>query len=146
MATGESGGVGHRVPMCSTNSRYFNRSMFVCLSTDSCHFKCLLGCMEVCGVHGHGLPHSSRSHGWLLAFVGSVCRTETMRQLLCFKSKFSNHFAFTFGRYLFLLFLVKFIGFVCRTKTMHQLLYSKSKFPNHFAFTLGRYLFLLFWV
>ena len=35
-----------------------------------------------------------------------VCRTETMRQLLCLKSKFSNHFAFTLGRYLFLLFWV----------------------------------------
>ena len=39
-------------------------------------------------------------------FIGSVNRTEAMRQLLCFKSKFPNHFAFTLGRYLFLLFLV----------------------------------------
>ena len=31
------------------------------------------------------------------SFVGSVYRTETMRQLLCFKSKFPNHFAFTLG-------------------------------------------------
>ena len=42
-------------------------------------------------------------------FVGSVYRTETMHQLLRFKSKFSNHFAFTLGRYFFLLFLVHFI-------------------------------------
>jgi hypothetical protein len=42
-------------------------------------------------------------------FVGSVYRTETMRQLLCFKSKFPNHFVFTLGHYLILLFLVKFI-------------------------------------
>ena len=32
--------------------------------------------------------------------VGSVCRTETMHQLLCFKSRFPNHSAFTLGRYL----------------------------------------------
>ena len=36
-------------------------------------------------------------------FVGSVHRTMTMH--LCFKSKFPDHFAFTLGRYLFLLFL-----------------------------------------
>ena len=42
-------------------------------------------------------------------FIGSVCRTETMHQLLRFKSRFPNHFAFTLGRYLFLLFLVHFI-------------------------------------
>ena len=35
--------------------------------------------------------------------------TETMHQLLRFKSKFPNHFAFTLGRSLFLLFLVHFI-------------------------------------
>ena len=39
-------------------------------------------------------------------FIGYVYRTETMRQLLCFKHKFPNHFAFTLERYLFLLFLV----------------------------------------
>ena len=39
-------------------------------------------------------------------FVGFVYRTETMHQLLCFKSKFLNHFAFTLGRDLFLLFWV----------------------------------------
>ena len=39
-------------------------------------------------------------------FIGSVCRIETMHRLLCFKSKFPNHFAFTLGHYLFLLFLV----------------------------------------
>ena len=38
-------------------------------------------------------------------FVGSVCRIKTMDQLLCFKSKFPNHFMFTLGCYLFLLFL-----------------------------------------
>jgi hypothetical protein len=42
-------------------------------------------------------------------FVSSVYRTETMRQLLCFKSKFPNHFVFTLEHYLILLFLVKFI-------------------------------------
>ena len=42
----------------------------------------------------------------LQPFIGSVCRTETMHQLLCFKSKFPNHFAFTLGRYLFLLIWV----------------------------------------
>ena len=42
-------------------------------------------------------------------FVGFVCRTETMHQLLCFKSKFPNHFVFTLGRYLLLLFLVHFM-------------------------------------
>ena len=39
-------------------------------------------------------------------FVGFVYRTKTMHQLLCFKSKFPNHFAFTLGRDLFLLFWV----------------------------------------
>ena len=34
----------------------------------------------------------------------AVYRTETMHQLLCFKSKFSNHFVFTLEHYLFLLF------------------------------------------
>jgi hypothetical protein len=69
-----------------------------------------------------------------------------MRQLLCFKSKFPNHFAFTLGCYLFLLFLVEFIGSICRTEAMCQLLCFESKFPNHFAFTLGHYLILLFLV
>ena len=32
-----------------------------------------------------------------IVFVGSVCGIETIHQLLCFKSKFPNHFAFTFG-------------------------------------------------
>jgi hypothetical protein len=41
--------------------------------------------------------------------VGFVSRTETMRQLLCFKSKIPNHFAFKLGCYLFLLFLVQLI-------------------------------------
>ena len=41
-------------------------------------------------------------------YVGFVCRTKTMHRLLCFKSKFPNHFAFTLGSYLFLLFLVHF--------------------------------------
>ena len=41
--------------------------------------------------------------------LGSVCRTETMHQLLCFNSKFPNRFAFTLGHYLFLLFWVQFI-------------------------------------
>ena len=45
----------------------------------------------------------------VMSFIGSVCRTETMHQLLRFKSKFPNHFAFTLGRYLFLLFLIHFI-------------------------------------
>ena len=39
-------------------------------------------------------------------FIGSVCRIETVHQLLCFKSKFPNHFVFTLGRYLILLFWV----------------------------------------
>ena len=43
------------------------------------------------------------------AFVGFVCRTKIMHQLLYFKSKFPNHFAFTLGRCLFLLFWVQFI-------------------------------------
>jgi hypothetical protein len=43
-----------------------------------------------------------------------------MCQLLCFKSKFPNHFAFTLGYYLFMLFLVQFIGSVRRIETMHQ--------------------------
>ena len=33
-------------------------------------------------------------------FIGVVYRTKTMHQLLCFKSKFLNHFAFTLGCYL----------------------------------------------
>ena len=34
---------------------------------------------------------------------GSICRTQTMHRVLCFKSKFPNHFAFTLlRRYLFL--------------------------------------------
>jgi hypothetical protein len=44
-----------------------------------------------------------------IMFIGFVCRTETMHQLLCFKSEFSDHFAFTLGRFLFMLFLVNFI-------------------------------------
>ena len=36
-------------------------------------------------------------------FIGTVCRTETIHQILYFKSKFPNHSAFTLGRYLFLL-------------------------------------------
>ena len=43
------------------------------------------------------------------SFVGSVCRIETIHQLLSFKRKFPNHFAFTIGRYLFLLLLIQFI-------------------------------------
>ena len=42
---------------------------------------------------------------YLVYLVGSVCRTKTLHQLLCFKSTFPNHFAFTLGGYLFLLFL-----------------------------------------
>ena len=38
----------------------------------------------------------------LLVLIGSVYRIETMHRLLCFNSKFPNHFAFTLGRYLFL--------------------------------------------
>jgi len=41
-------------------------------------------------------------------FVGYVCRTKTMHQLLYFKSKFPNYFVFTLGRYSFRLFLVQF--------------------------------------
>ena len=37
-----------------------------------------------------------------------------MHQLLYFKSKFSNHFAFTLECYLFLLIMVMFIYFGCR--------------------------------
>jgi hypothetical protein len=33
-----------------------------------------------------------------------------MHRLLCFKSKFPNHFAFTLGHYLFLLFEKKSMG------------------------------------
>ena len=42
-------------------------------------------------------------------FVGFVWRTETMHQLLCFKSKFSNHFAFILGHHVFLISLVRLI-------------------------------------
>ena len=37
-------------------------------------------------------------------FVGFVCRTEAMHRRLCFKRKFSDHFVFKLGCYLFLLF------------------------------------------
>ena len=51
---------------------------------------------------------SNRLHVDILrfSFIGFVCRIETMHQLFSFKSKFPNHFAFTLGRYLFLLFWV----------------------------------------
>ena len=49
------------------------------------------------------------NHDVARAFVGFVCRIETMHRLLCYKSKFPNHFAFTLERYLFLLCLVHFI-------------------------------------
>jgi hypothetical protein len=39
----------------------------------------------------------------------SVCKTETMHQLIHFKSKFLNHFAFKLEHDLFLLFWVYFI-------------------------------------
>ena len=42
-------------------------------------------------------------------YIGFICRTKTMLQLLCSKSKFPNHFAFTLGCYLVLLFFVQFI-------------------------------------
>ena len=32
-------------------------------------------------------------------FIGFVCRQKTMHRLLCFKSKFPNHFAFTLGHF-----------------------------------------------
>ena len=35
---------------------------------------------------------------WLV--VGFIYRTKTKHQLLCSKSEFPNHFAFTLGRYL----------------------------------------------
>ena len=53
---------------------------------------------------GKGQPKELKSGQ--MHFIGSVCRTVAMHQLLRFKSKFPNHFAFTLGLYLFLLFLV----------------------------------------
>jgi len=44
---------------------------------------------------------------WMNFFMGSVWRRETIYWLFCYKSKFSNHFAFTFECYLFSLFLVQ---------------------------------------
>jgi hypothetical protein len=35
----------------------------------------------------------------LALFTMSIYSTKTMHQLLCFKSKFPNHFVFTLGRY-----------------------------------------------
>jgi hypothetical protein len=49
----------------------------------------------------------------LYLFIGSVRRIETMHQLLRLKSKFPNHFAFTLGHYLFLLFWVQWIWCGC---------------------------------
>jgi hypothetical protein len=45
---------------------------------------------------------------WTLLLALSIGQ-RTMGQLLCFKNKCPNHFAFTLGCYLFLLFLVQFI-------------------------------------
>ena len=42
-------------------------------------------------------------YAYSVGFVGSVCRTKTMHRLLCFGSKFSNHFAFTLGHCLLFL-------------------------------------------
>ena len=64
-----------------------------------CFFHLLL---PPCLILKVGISSSSK----VIEFLGSVCRTETMHQLLRFKSKFPNHFAFTLGCCLFLLFLV----------------------------------------
>ena len=61
----------------------------------------------------HGHVHTCWLFVQVFEFVGAVCRTETMHQLLCFKSKFPNHFAFTLGCYLFLLFWVYFMSCGC---------------------------------
>ena len=36
-------------------------------------------------------------------FIGCVCRTGIVHRFMSFKSIFSNHFAFTLGRYYFVL-------------------------------------------
>jgi hypothetical protein len=64
-----------------------------------------------------------------------------MRQLLCFKSKFPNHFVFTLGRYLFLLFLVQFnvddnysyiylVNYSCSLKCIEKNLVNYGYFDN----------------
>ena len=88
-----------------------------------CFLKPPLGGRSNTKVGDHGIPNAHNR--WL---IGYDYRTKTIHQLLCFKNKFPNRFAFTLGRYLFLLFLVHFIGSICRTQTMHQLLCIKSKF------------------
>ena len=42
-------------------------------------------------------------------FVGSASRTNTMHQVLIFKCKFPNHFAFTLGPYWFVHFFIQFM-------------------------------------
>ena len=57
----------------------------------------------------HPTSHAQTPLGLCCLFVGFVCRTKTMHQLLCFKSRFPNHFMFTHERYLSLILLVQLI-------------------------------------
>ena len=80
--------------------------------------------------HSHGSPRCFRAAGQILPMVNTQVTFDfsnpyisplsqgfvgfVFRQRLCInfsvsKSKFPNHFAFTLGRYLFMLFLVQFI-------------------------------------
>ena len=65
-------------------------------------------CLIYCKVHGPGIflgimgqnPGVSQVQPvYMLPSFGYVCRTKTIHQLLCFKSKFRNHFVFTLGCY-----------------------------------------------
>ena len=78
-----------------------NRSLVACTS--------MCGCANSLQVPRQVLKPCSTWSMHLKSFLLVVCRTKIMHRLLCFKSKLPNHFVFTLGHYLFLLFLVPFI-------------------------------------
>jgi len=45
---------------------------------------------------------------FVYSFIGCVCRTDSMHQLLYFMNKFPNYIAFTLGHYLFSFIFIQF--------------------------------------
>ena len=68
-----------------------------------------------------------------------------VHQLLCFKSKFPHHFAFTLGSYLFLLFLVHLFN----VEVNYILIYiDRERERENYSFSLKWYYLLIlleFW-